>query len=378
MKVLHIIDSAGLYGAEMVVLALMEEQRQQQIEPILCSIGARGVPEKAIEAEARQRGLTVKPFRMMNGPNLAGVLAVMRYCRTAGVEIMHSHGYKGNILFGFLPRGLRQIPLVTTIHGWSNRGGLSKIGLYEWLDGLVLARLDGVVAVSQGMTAHPRLAGRPGLPLRVIKNAVPRTERQPVHELDQEILSFCKQRVTIGSIGRLSPDKGQALLLHALSDLNESGSDLGLVILGEGPERKTLERLIDRLQLQDRVRLPGFRSAARDYLPEFGLFALPSFTEGLPITLLETMQCGTPIVASRVGGIPELLDGGQAGLLIEPGDAAGLTAAIRQVVDAADDARLRADRAREIVELEYTSERMVRRYSDLYASVLSSTVRGGN
>jgi glycosyltransferase involved in cell wall biosynthesis len=175
----------------------------------------------------------------------------------------------------------------------------------------------------------------------------------------------------------LSPDKGQALLLHALSDLNDSGSDLGLVILGEGPERKTLERLIDRLHLQDRVLLPGFRPAARDYLPEFGLFALPSFTEGLPITLLETMQCGTPIVASRVGGIPELLDGGQAGLLIEPGDAAGLTAAIRHVVDAADDARLRADRAREIVELEYTNERMVRRYSDLYASVLSKASREG-
>ena len=134
MKILHIIDSGGLYGAEVMLLNLMGEQVALGLTPILVSIGDPGVAEKPLEAEAKRRGLRVEMFRMRPGPNILGAFEIMRFARGERAELLHSHGYKGNILFGFLPRFVRRMPMVTTLHGWTWSGGMTRMLLYEWLD----------------------------------------------------------------------------------------------------------------------------------------------------------------------------------------------------------------------------------------------------
>ena len=131
MKILHVIDSQGLYGAERVILSLMLEQGAMGLETHLCSIGNRNAGEKAIETEASRRGLRVRKMRMRDGPNIAGGLAITRFARREGFDLLHSHGYKSNILLGFIPKRLRGIPLVSTIHGWTSTQRFSKIGLYD-------------------------------------------------------------------------------------------------------------------------------------------------------------------------------------------------------------------------------------------------------
>ena len=171
----------------------------------------------------------------------------------------------------------------------------------------------------------------------------------------------------MGTVGRLSPEKGIDRLVMACGRLIGSGMDVRLLILGEGPERPGLEDLIEKNGLADRVLMPGFANSQR-HLPRLDVFVLPSLTEGLPMCVLEAMRARVPIVASRVGGVPGVLSEGDGGLLVEPDDIEGLTHAINQLLsDRMMAARLVGVSAAKIHE--FSSERMADRYLDVYAEL---------
>lgn len=379
MKILHVIDSGGLYGAEVMLLNLMDEQVAMGLEPILVSIGDPGIAEKALEVEAKRRGLSVKIFRMRPGPNVMGALKVMQFARHENCDLLHSHGYKGNILFGFLPRWIRRMPMVATVHGWTWTGGMTRMMVYEWLDSLSLDRMDRVVLVSEAMKNHPRLKNRPNLAVEVVANGIPDNNEAggegSCAGLDRNILYFCRQGYTIGAIGRLSPEKGFDLLLEAVAGLIAEGKDVQLLLLGEGEMRRRLERRVQELALEKRVLMPGYVENARNCLPFLQLFAMPSLTEGLPIVLLEAMQAGIPLVASAVGGIPDVLDNGRAGHLIEPGNAASLQRGISEVVRNPTAAGQRVQAARQRVRNQYSSQTMTITYLEIYEQVVQKTTQ---
>ena len=104
MRVLHIIDSGGMYGAEVMLLNLVEEQIRQGLKPVIASIGDNQTGEKPLEIEAHKRGFPLKIFRMRPGPNFIGAWKILNYAKSIDCNLLHSHGYKGNILFGFLPK----------------------------------------------------------------------------------------------------------------------------------------------------------------------------------------------------------------------------------------------------------------------------------
>ena len=379
LKVLHIIDSGGLYGAESVLLNLMTEQTRMGLEHAIASIGERHIEEKPLEVEAVRRGLKVKKFRMRPGPNLIGALQILRFAHKEGFDLLHSHGYKGNILFGFLPKRIRKIPLVTTLHGWTSSDSLTRMKLYEWLDGFSLKFIDAVVLVNKAMLSNPGVKNRKGIRMHVINNGIPAPNSATVfsptqqslstRQLDRSIIEFCRKGPTIGSIGRLSEEKGYRYLIEALHLLTQEGIDLNLIIIGEGDERAFLERLIEKLRLTDKILLPGYCPAAHDYLSYLDVFALPSLTEGLPITLLEAMQAKVPIVATKVGGVPDLLGGGNDGLLVEPRDPKKLADAISRIYH---DPELRdkfISCAHKKVITDYTTEKMALQYLEVYSKL---------
>ena len=371
IKVLHIIDSGGLYGAELMLLNLAAEQQALGVDVAIASIGEPGIAEKPVETEAIRRGLVVERFRMRAGPNYRGAWEILRHARRGGFDLLHSHGYKGNILFGLLPRRLRRMPLIATLHGHTSTRRCSKLRLYEYLDTWSLRFMDAVVLVSGTMAARLRLAGRPGRALRIIPNGIPTVlSDAPAPTLDQEIVDYCRGGYCIGAIGRLSQEKGHRFLLDAFASLRASGVDARLVVLGEGPEREALLERIAGHGLEGRVLLPGYREAASNYLPYFDLFVNASLSEGLPLTVLEAMQAAVPIVATAVGGVPELLAGGAAGRLVPPRDAAALAEQIKAAVDQPEQSRALTERAKIMVLRDFSSQTMARRYLDLYTEVL--------
>ena len=370
MKVLHIIDSGGVYGAETMLLNLMREQVRMGIEPVLASIGTHREGEKPLEAAARDLELRVEPFRMRPGPNWAGALKILRFARQENFEILHSHGYKGNILFGLVPRIIRGFPLIATLHGWTWVGGFNRMLVYEWLDALSLRFVDRVVLVNEIMKQHPRFRRFLPASIEVIENGISLDNLSGKDKLRTDIEEFTRKGFTLGAVGRLSPEKGFDILLSGVASLVAEGFDLRLVILGGGEQRKELSRQITSLGLAERVLMPGYVADAKRYLSLFDLFAIPSLTEGLPMVLLEAMAAAVPIVASRVGGIPAVLDHGRAGLLVEPRDAASLVAMIRAVVEDPQSARQRCLVALDRVASLYSSESMAARYFTIYRQLV--------
>lgn len=322
LTVLHLIDSAGFYGAEAVLLELVLEQRRQGLNAIVCSIGLPGQPEKALERELRLRGVPCWPERMKAGFNILGALRIIKKARAAGVDLLHSHGYKSDILFGFMPRSLRRMPIITTLHGWTYTGGLSKMAVYTWLDALSLAFVDGVVAVSQGILQRKELANRRLSSICVIENGIstqlPAVE--PEDGLASVLVSLRQKGPLIGSIGRLSKEKGFDVLLQAFANVRQNIKDAQLVLMGAGPCESALRDQAKVLGLESSVHFAGYVENAGKYLPLLDVYVNSSWTEGMPITLLEAMRARCLVVASRVGGIPELINDGVGGFLCEAGN----------------------------------------------------------
>jgi glycosyltransferase involved in cell wall biosynthesis len=370
VKILHIIDSAGLYGAEMVVLALAEAQRQMGWQAVIASIGEPGIPTKAIEIEGRRRQIPVVPFRMRPGPNPAGVRDILWYARRERVHLLHLHGYKGDILFGFIPRRVLRMPRVATVHGWTHTGRINRLWAYEMLDTLSLRCLDAVVLVTARMRRHPRLRGLRPSRVHVVPNGIP--DHVPVPASNAEnggIAEFCSRGPLLGAIGRLSREKGHAHLIDALHMLTGDFPGLRLLLIGDGPLREDLQRRTVAFGLADRVLFAGYRDQAWVYLPHMSLFVLPSLTEGLPITLLEAMRAGAAIVATEVGGVPAALGEGAAGVIVPPGDPARLALGIRSLLENPARACELGAAAHEAFVRRFSSRRMAEGYANIYRSV---------
>ena len=382
IKVLHIIDSGGLYGAEVMLLNLVAEQIKMGLDPTISSIGEKHIKEKPIETEALKRGFKLKKFRMFPGPNIAGAFKILQYAKSNGFDLLHSHGYKGNVAFGFMPRKFRKIPLVSTAHGWTSTKGLTKNRIYEWLDTLSFKLIDAVVLVSNAKKSHPRLKSLNGNNIHVILNGIQISDNQfdqsPIqfnnstnHRFEKEIVDFCSQGFTIGSIGRLSHEKGYKYLIEALALLIKKGIDVRLIIIGEGDERDYLEGLIAKAELSDRVLMPGYQKNAKKYIPFFNVFVISSLTEGLPITLLEAMQARVPVVATNVGGIPDVLQNGDAGLLVKPCNPDALAEEITKIHNNGKFAQKLVEAVYQRVITNYSSKAMAQKYLDLYAQILT-------
>ncbi|BCS97098.1 glycosyl transferase [Desulfoluna limicola] len=375
IRVAHLIDSGGLYGAEVMLLSLVEEQVKMGIQPVIASIGDKKSGEKPLEKEARRRGVSVRRFEMTPGPNLLGAMRLIRFILTEGIDLIHSHGYKGNILLGFLPLSLRRVPMLTTIHGYTGSGGLNRMSLYESLDRFSHRFLDKTVLVNEKMRELPFFTKPARKGLAVINNGISLNNEGPLADPQGrigQIDRFCRNGVAIGSIGRLSREKGFGDMIEALGILLESGVDARLVIIGEGTERQSLESQVARKGLTDRVLMPGYISDGKHLIPFFDFYVIASLTEGLPITLLEAMQARVPIVATSVGGIPQVIRHKKEGLLVDPKDPGQMAKAVFWAMGHPEARAEMIRRAARRVASEYSAAKMADEYMTLYDALIPS------
>jgi len=376
MRILHLIHSEGVYGAERVLLYLAREQKRQGHVPLVGSIQDPGTAETAFEALAASWGLQVEPIRIAPRPTPGVVRALLRNVRKVQPDVLHSHGYKANVLLGPLPRSWRG-PMLTTLHGWTQPRRLSALWLYEQLDRLALRRMDSVVVVSKHMLTLGAVASIRASRLRVIENGIPPLEVREadsaahgVAPVPRELIEFLSQAPTLIAIGRLSREKGFPLLIEAFARARERARAVHqLLIVGEGPDRELLAGRVEAFRLGGIVRLAGYVEAADRLLKHAAGFVMSSVTEGLPLALLEAIQRRVPVLATSVGPIPELLDEGWHGSLVVPGDLAGLTQGLQSLMTTAHDSNQAVVRAFEAISTIYTSSGMAARYLDAYRAI---------
>lgn len=333
MRILHLINSGGMYGAEVMILTLVKEQKKQGLLPTIGIISTAEEHPKPLLIACQDAGVSYHSFIMKAGYSNRGVREILLYLQREGVSVVHNHGYKANILMGVTSsRCRRGARLVSTVHGWTATSGFSRIAVYESLDRLILRRADSVVVVSRSMLADPRLRSISPEKLHYIPNGISH-EYDELSLLDPILRSFCNQSFIIGCIGRLSVEKAHRCLLEALHILCCQGIDVKLLLFGDGPEMGGLQELVVELNLDDRVLFAGFKKDAAAYMKLMNVFVLPSLTEGSPIVLLEAMRSGIPIVATNVGGIPDMLTDQVSALLVDSGSKVSLAEGIKRIID---------------------------------------------
>ncbi len=261
--------------------------------------------------------------------------------------------------------------MLTTLHGWTSARRFSAIWLYERLDQWALTRIDSVVVVSPTMLKLPALRRVSPARRHLIENGIPSLQdrladlaTRNAQPLPEDLLGRVSARPTLVSIGRLSPEKGFGLLIEAFGQAREkTGSGHQLIIVGEGPERTMLTERIAALGLGNDVHLVGFLDGPDRLLREAAGFVMSSFTEGMPLVLLEALQWGVPILATSVGAIPEMLDHGSLGALVPPNDLAALRAGLERLMTD------RGVRAKPAPTDRFTSARMAAEYLRAYEAI---------
>ncbi|RCU45165.1 glycosyltransferase [Corallincola holothuriorum] len=372
MHVMHLIDSGGLYGAEQVLLGLVRYCNQHDTKATIVSVGDTGVPEKALELAAKNAGLPLICLRMKNGLNLSGARKIIELAKSEQADLLHSHGYKFNILMGLIPTRWR-LPCITTVHGYVHSPVGSRMWCYEWLDRKMLSRLEQVVFVSEQTLAHPRVKNLGLAHSQVIANGLDTSTRLT---LDTELESGAIKDFVgatnklIVAVGRLSREKGFDTLLKAFADVYRNDTGCRILIVGEGGKRAELESLIAEQGLKDVVMLPGFCKQVSLLLQQAKLFVMPSLTEGLPMALLEAMAVGVPIIASEVGAIPQVLDKGRCGKLVPAANVSELTKSMQLLLADSEEAALLGECGRERQQRHYSVDAMGTAYLRLYRNMV--------
>ncbi len=360
MKVVHLIDSGGVYGAEKMLLALCAEQRRLGLDALVLSARLPAEKGRDIDIELRNADIPVISWPMRAGLSLREMYEINAWAVENQVDVMHAHGYKFNVLVAST-RGRARIKMVTTVHGYTCVNIFSRLMVYDVLDRLSYFAFDRVVYVSptqeQGWLA--RVVRRSCIPNGVDIRSLP--------------IRGARGRERDGStgtrliaVGRLSAEKDYKLLLDAVSLLKKQHAGVTLSIFGEGPEEAALRRIIVGERLEG-VKLEGYSNDIVTELCSHDVLVVSSKTEGMPISIMEAMCVGLRIAATAVGGVPLLLKDYPLAKLVTSRSADELACAIRGHFG---DSRSLGEAELARVRERLSSATMARRYVKLYEGLL--------
>ncbi len=294
---------------------------------------------------------------------------LLNVCRRERVRIWHGHDYKSNLL-GLILNRFWPMRLVTTLHGWVKQ--TRRTPLYYKIDELCLPRYEAVISVSPDLYERSRACGVPEERCLLIENGIDIAEyarRRPIAEA-KRTLGQPADRLVLGAVGRLSAEKGFDLLIRAVHRLLRRRARPRPCHRRRRRRAAAARALIDELGVGDRVQLLGFCADPRNVYEALDLFVLSSVREGLPNVLLEAMALGVPVLATRIAGIPRLVEDGVNGLLIEPDSADQLTQGIARL---AADTDLRAQLGQaglRTIEERYDFARRMQKIAKLYDRLL--------
>lgn len=324
-------------------------------------------PARTILGALRGSGVRVLGLRRESRFALRPWLPLVRTLRSGGVHVVHGHLFGSNVWASILGT-LSRVPVVIAHeHMWGYSGG----GIRTLLDRFLIARLtDAFIAVSQeGRRQMIEVERIPADDIVLIPNGVPGL---PVGDGARVRAEFAipESARLVGSVGHLRPEKAFEVLIEATSGLADDATHV--LIAGEGPERGRLERLRSELGLDDRVHLPGARADVPDLLDAFDVAVCCSDFEGGPLSVMEYMGAALPVVATRVGGLPELVLNGQTGILVPPRDPAALSAAIDELAASPHLAARLASAGAERRTSEYDIDVWIARLEALYLGLLAA------
>ena len=373
VRVCHVAVADLWAGAEVqlkVLLSKLVRKADINLSVILFNEGR-------LEKEIGALGIPVKVFPENRWGSGKIFLELVHEFKKSNIQIIHTHKYKDTILAAPAAK-LSGIPhVVRTVHGLREPfEGLPafNMSLYEAIERTVHRYcVDSIIGVSSQIENRYKAKGQVSS-VTCIRNGIDLEGKavQSDRWRMRKDLGIDSATCLIGTVGRLTPVKGIPYLLEAVTILVRQGAKVKILVVGEGGIRQDLIAQTHSLRIADNVVFLGHREDTDVLLQAMDIFALPSLSEGIPMALLEAMAASRPIVASRVGGIPEIIEDGFEGYLVEPMDVNNLAERCRQLIEFPEVARRMGEQGRKRVERDFSATAMADRVASVYKELLMS------
>jgi glycosyltransferase involved in cell wall biosynthesis len=365
--VAHVIGTLSTGGAERsVVNYILNADRHDFRHTVIC-LGSRG--EMAPTVEAADVPVHVLRIRRRHLP--LSLLRLAHWLRREKVDVLHTHMFEA-ALWGRIAGRLAGVPvMVTTLHGPELWKGRLHVGVDRWLNRWTARH---IAVARDGLEIRVRLEHVRPDRILLIPNGVtiPAQARDPeLARRTRAEFGLPPEAPVLGSVGRFVFEKGYEHLLEALKLARVEVPDLRWLAVGDGTLRPALTARAASEGLGDAVIWAGLRQDVETLLPAMDLWVMSSVEEGLPVALLEAMATGCPIVATRVGGIPDAVGDGREAVLVPPAEPTALATAIVQLLRNPERARQMGDAARARAEAEYSIHTVTRRLENIYREELA-------
>lgn len=368
IKVMHLITELNSGGAEQLLATNTQHAWPAHFRHSVVTLYDG---DTALADSIRQAGVPVVDLAMKRNGRFQGLWRFYRLLRQERPHIIHSWLIHAALLGRVLGR-LTGVPIIVTARHSVNLGGGLRQKLNRWtrrLDDKTIAICDHMRQVEMDQT------GAAADKIVTIYNGIPEIAFPPPPPAR---LALCQTLhlppdvLLVGTVGRLHAAKGHADLAAAIPQITASFPQAHFVWIGDGGERSALETQVERLEVAEHVHFLGDRTDVPDLLAGLDLFVMPSRWEGLSVAIAEAMAAGLPVVATAVGGTPELVIDGETGWLVPPQDSPALAQAIQQMLENMPQARKMGVAGRQRVQNQFTIAEMVRQTALLYDSLLQA------
>lgn len=354
----------GIGGAERVAVDLLLGLDGTRYDRVLCIVDNADDPAtRDLTQFIREAGVRVVGLGRRSKRDLRAWSRLFRLLVRERPDILHSHAFGPNVSAVVLGRMARVPTIIAHEHGWPFTGRWWRPAV----DRNIVARgADALLVVSQAERAKTMEIERvPGEVIQVLPNAI---DELPPGDgaAARRSLGLLPDQPVVGIVCVLRPEKALEVFVEAMALLAQDVAGLRAIIVGDGDERPGLEALIERLGVQETVLLAGIRRDVPDVLAATDVAVLCSDREGSPLAVLEYMDAGRPIVATRVGGIPELVEDREHALLVPPRDAEALAGAVAELLRDRRLAEQLAERARERRRTRFTKPAVLGQLNALY------------
>lgn len=324
-RVLIVIDTYNIGGPGKGLIQFLTNGGLELCQPVLAGFW-RG-PERAWQFRdaAELTGVQFEVLKQRHGFDPSVIKEAIRLVRENNITILQSHGYKAHVICYFV-RLMTKLPWVAFVHGWTSEN--IKVKAYNLIDKVMVRFADRIVPVSVDLKKRLHLSSACEKKVRVISNAVDTAKTDCIDEDIRKKYDIGCDDFLIGVVGRLSPEKGHVDFILAMKLMVITNPLIKAIFVGEGQERLAIETAIRENALQGCIFMAGYQQDVSAYYRAFDLVVMPSHAEGMPNAALEAMVHAKPVVATRVGGIPEVVVDGVTGCLVPPRNPEALSEAI--------------------------------------------------
>jgi glycosyltransferase involved in cell wall biosynthesis len=372
--VLHLIGSNLVGGPEKQILHHSEDMQNSDYRLAIGSFhDQREYPEVLTAAEQRNIPTVCLP----GGVRLDLVSHLSRILSQRKGSLLCTHGFKANVV-GYLASRATHTPHVAFLRGFTAEN--PRIIFYEILERQALKRADRVVCMSEKQAEEiAALRGKRRRPPVVVKNAMlpPYSRHHDREPISRKSIGIPDNAFVFGSVGRLSAEKGHRFMVSAFHQLFSqvpTDTPLYLIVVGDGREQKPMEQQASQLGIRERVYFAGFQGNCTEWMQILDCLVQPSLTEGTPNAVLEALCLKVPVIASAVGGVPDLIVDGRNGLLVPPADVDRLAIAMKKMWSSPELKNEFAIGAAELTR-EYTSAHQRKKLIEVYEEVFQGDLQ---